>query len=108
MIIFRLQVDVAIAQSHDSDITYSCTHIQFIVNNPVISIPQQTLVDQVNSLGAPVTMALNSQAFADVAPLGLVIPDAGQGGPVPGNNGAATMFLTITSFVLMLVASIFC
>ena len=75
------------------------------VNNPVITIDQQTLTDQVASLGTPVTNTLNSPAFSQVAPLGLVIPEAGGPG-VPGNNGAATMSLTITSLSLMLLASI--
>ena len=91
--------------------------IYFPVNNPIISIPPQDLMEQAASLGTPVTAALNSASFAQVAPEGLVIPAGdGQvpgntGGPgIPGidnNNGAATMFITFTSLIMLVLASIF-
>ena len=60
-------------------------------------------MEQVTSIGTPVMEVLTSQQFAQVAPLGLVLPNAG---PAPGpNNGAATMVLTLTSLALMLMAS---
>ena len=71
------------------------------MNNPVISIPQQTLTDQATSLGTPVTTVLNSPSFADVAPEGLVLPGDGAG------NGATTALATFTSMVLLLSLSVF-
>lgn len=75
------------------------------VVNPVITIDQQTLVDQATSLGTPVTMALNSPAFSEVAPLALVLP--GDGPSIVPGNGAAAMFITFTSLSLLLLVSIF-
>ena len=84
------------------------------MNNPVISLAQQDLMQQAASLGTPVTTALNSASFAQIAPEGLVIPDGdGQvpgstGGPgIPGVNGAATMFITFTLLTILVLASIF-
>ena len=79
------------------------------VNNPVIDISQQTLTDQASSLGTPVTSVINSPAFAEVAPLGLAVPETGGPGVpgVPGGNGAASTFITLSSVVLMLVFSMF-
>ena len=78
-------------------------------------ITQPELTQQAASLGAPVTAALSSSNFAEVAPVGLAIPAGdGQtpgdnnGGPgVDGNNGAAAMFVTLTSVIVLVMASFF-
>ena len=62
-------------------------------------------MQQAVSLGTPVTSALNSPSFADVAPVGVTIPQVG--GPMGPGNGAATTLLTLTSLFLMLVFSFF-
>ena len=90
------------------------------MNNPVINVTQQDLMMQATSLGTPVSTVLNSTSFAQIAPVGLVIP-AGDGqapGPdnnggaggipgIDGNNGAAAMFITFTSIFVLVLASIF-
>ena len=68
------------------------------VNNPVISIPQQQLTRQASSLGTPITNALTSSNFSQIAPVGLVIP---------GVNGAAKLYLSLTSLVILILAVIF-
>lgn len=60
-------------------------------------------MQQATALGTPVTTALNNPSFADVVPVGVTIPQVG--GPMGPGNGAATMFLTLTSLLLMLVFS---
>ena len=84
------------------------------MDNPVIIITQPELAEQAASLGAPVTMALSSSNFAEIAPVGLQIPDSNGGaGGIPGvddNNGATTVFIMFTSVITVLVmasASIF-
>ena len=92
------------------------------MNNPVIDITQQDLMMQATSLGTPVSTVLDSTSFAQIAPLGLVIPAGdGQGqtpdnnnnggaGGIPGidgNNGAAALFVTFTSLIVLVLASIF-
>ena len=57
-------------------------------------------MDQAISLGTPVTDFVTSPAFAQIAPTGLIIPQT-------GSNGAATVFITITSLTMMLLASTF-
>ena len=75
------------------------------VNNPVIDLDEDELRRQAASLGMPVSAALSAQSFAEVAPQGLVIPEAGAGG---GNNGAASVVLfSFTLLALALVTSIF-
>ena len=90
------------------------------MNNPVINITQQDLTTQATSLGTPVSTVLNSTSFAQIAPVGLVIPtgdgqtpgpdnNGGAGGipGIDGNNGAAAMFITFTSLFVLVLASIF-
>ena len=77
---------------------------------------------QATSLGTPVSTVLNSTSFAQIAPVGLVIPSGdgqtpdnnnnnnGGAGGIPGidgNNGAAAMFVTFTSILVLVLASIF-
>jgi hypothetical protein len=76
---------------------------------------------QATSLGTPVSTVLNSTSFAQIAPVGLVIPagdgqtpdnnnNNGGGGGIPGidgNNGAAAMLVTFTSLIVLVLASIF-
>lgn len=95
--------------------------IHSLVNNPIIEIAQLELTQQAASLGTPVTTALSSSTFVEIAPVGLVIPaEDGQtpdnnGGPggipgVDGNNGASMAFVMLTSIIIVLVmasASIF-
>ena len=80
-------------------------------------ITQPELTQQAASLGAPVTAALSSSSFAEITPVGLVIPagdgqtpgnNNNNGGPgVDGNSGAAAMLVTFTSLVVLVMASIF-
>ena len=75
---------------------------------------------QATTLGTPVSTVLNSTSFAQIAPVGLVIPTGdgqtpdnnggGGAGGIPGidgNNGAAAMFITFTSLTVLVLASIF-
>ena len=71
---------------------------------------------QATTLGTPVSTVLNSTSFAQIAPVGLVIPTGdgqdnseGAGGipGIDGNNGAAAMFVTFTSLTVLVLASIF-
>ena len=74
---------------------------------------------QATSLGTPVSTVLNSTSFAQIAPVGLVIPSGdgqtpdnnnGGAGGIPGidgSNGAAAMFITFTSLLVLVLASIF-
>ena len=88
----------------------------FLVNNPVINITQEDLTVQATSLGTPVSTVLNSTSFAQIAPVGLVIPsgdgqttDNGGAGGIPGidgSNGAAAMLVTFTSLIVLVLASI--
>ena len=73
------------------------------VNNPVIDLDEDELRRQATSLGMPVSAALRDPSFAQVAPQGLVIPEAGSTG---NNNGAASVVFSLTLFALALVASI--
>ena len=50
------------------------------MNNPVIDLDEDELQDQADSLGTPISDALNDPSFAQVAPSQLVIPDNGNGG----------------------------
>lgn len=73
------------------------------VNNPVIDLDEDELRQQAASLGMPVSMALNDPSFAQVAPQGLVIPEAGG----TDNNGAGSMVFSFTFLTLALVAGVF-
>lgn len=74
------------------------------VNNPVIDLDEDELRRQATSLGMPVSTALRDPSFAQVAPQGLVIPEAGGTG---NNNGAASVVFSFTLLALALVAGVF-
>ena len=64
----------------------------------MIDLDQDELREQADSLGTPISTALNDPSFAQVAPQGLVLP---------GANGATTTFISFSVLALMLLASIF-
>ena len=73
------------------------THFSLLthaVNNPVIDLDEDELQDQANSLGTPISDALNDPSFAQVAPSQLVIP---------GNGGVKTVFSLSLSALLLFV-----
>jgi hypothetical protein len=70
------------------------------VNNPVIDLDEDELRQQATSLGMPISAALSDPSFAQVAPQGLVIPEA-------GNNGATSVVFSFTLLALALVAGVF-
>ena len=85
-------------------------HSLLIVNNPIIEISQPELAQQAASLSTPVTTALSSASFAEIAPEGLVIPsgdgqtpdsNGGAGGipGVDGNSGATREFFMLSSII---------
>lgn len=81
---------------------YQCFDIHHTVNNPAIDLDEDELREQAASLGMPVSAALSRQSFAEVAPQGLVIPEAGN-----NNNGAASVVFSLTLLALALVAGAF-
>ena len=64
------------------------------MNNPVIDLDEDELQDQADSLGTPISDALNDPSFAQVAPSQLVIP---------GNGGVKIVFSLSLSALMMLV-----
>ena len=71
------------------------------VDNPVIDLNEDELREQADSLGTPISAAFSDPSFAQVAPQGLVIPEAGN------NNGAASVVFSFTLLTLVLVAGVF-
>ena len=70
----------------------------------MIDLDENELREQADSLGTPVSTALNDPSFAQVAPQGLVIPEPGDG---TDNNGDGSVVFSLTLLTLALVAGVF-
>ena len=70
------------------------------MNNPVIDLDEDELENQAESIGTPVSDALNDPSFAQIAPSQLVIPGTDTG------NGGVKIALSMSLSALMLFVGI--
>ena len=91
--------------THTLTLTHNTSHTRTYkhptVNNPIIDIDEEELREQAASLGTPVSAALSDPSFAQVAPVGLVLPGDEQG------SGATTVLISFTLFTMLLITTIF-